>query len=96
MTTRRLPLDGLQPDLTENQLERVSWFLDAVGAADVRWLPRSKSVVLHFEDREKHDDLSTAYDEHPERREQAVEFFARALNTMVNDVTLTGIFPADG
>ena len=52
--------------------------------------------VVKIEDREKHDDLSIAYDEHPERREQAVEFFifARVTNTLVEDVTLTCIFPA--
>ena len=69
--------------------------MEQVGAADVHFLPRTRCVVLHYEDREQCEELSDGYDEEPARREKAAEFFCRVLNASVQDVILPGLFKAD-
>ena len=87
-----MDLGSLLPRLPASQLERARWFMGQVGAADVHFLPKTRTVVLYFEDQDSYGDLSERYDEDPDRREHAAEFFCRILNTTIEDVILSGIF----
>ena len=88
-------LDSILPSLPAPQLEKARWFMEQVGAADVHYLPNTRIVVLHFEDQQRYQELSDDYDADTDRREKAVEFFCRVLNTTVEDVRLSGIFRVD-
>ena len=94
--TDKTDLRAIPPKLTDEQMERARWLMRQLGAVDIRWLPRAKAVVLHFEDRAKLETLSAEYDNDPRRREQVVGFFCRMMGTVVDDVRLSGIFRTEG
>ena len=72
-----------------------SEFLAQVGATSFTFLPNSKAIVLRFEDRERFADLSDTYDSFPTQRELAAEFFCRVMNTVVEDVYLSALYPTE-
>ena len=69
--------------------------MEQVGASDFWFLPNRKAIVIYFEEMDRYEELSDTYDEFPNQREQAAEFFCRVMNTVVEEAILTGIFPVD-